>query len=163
MKNWFVLQTKPLKEAIVEKLLREAGMPVYCPRYKDEDGRVHSLFPCYEFVYFDYPRQYRMVRFTRGVRRVVGNEVGPIPVEQEVIQEIRSREVDGFIVLVEEPPPPEIGDVVEVVKGPFKGFKGIFSRVLTGEQRVVILLNYLDFQGRLILDRNLIRKARPQK
>lgn len=82
MKTWFVLQTKPLKEAIVEKLLKEAGIPVYCPRYKDEEGRIRSLFPCYEFVYFDYPKQYRLVRFTRGVRRVVGNEIGPIPVEE---------------------------------------------------------------------------------
>ncbi|MCX7973227.1 MAG: hypothetical protein N3B16_01825 [Candidatus Aminicenantes bacterium] len=163
MRNWFVLQTKPLKEAMVEKLLVEAGMMVYCPRYKDEDGRVRSLFPCYEFVYFDYPKQYRLVRFTRGVRRVVGNEAGPIPVETAIIEGIRSREVNGFIILEEEPPPPEIGDLVEVVKGPFKGFRGIFSRTMTGDQRVLILLNYLHFHGKLIIDRSFIRKACPKK
>lgn len=163
MKNWFLLQTKPSKERVVERLLSEAGLPVYCPRYKDDDGRIRSLFPCYEFAFFDYPGQYRLVRFTRGVRLVVGNEMGPIPVEAKIIQEIRAREIDGFIVLDEILPPPEIGDLVEVVKGPFKGFKGIFSRLLTSEQRVMILLNYLDFQGKLIIDRKLIRKVSPKK
>lgn len=163
MKNWFVLQTKPFKERVVERLLDEAGISVYCPRYKDEDGLIRSLFPCYEFALFDFPRQYRLVRFTRGVRRVVGNELGPIPVETKIIQEIRAREVDGFIVLEEELPPPEIGDLVEVVKGPFKGFKGTFSRFLSDEKQVLILLNYLHYQGKLILDRQLIRKARPPK
>lgn len=161
MRNWFVLQTKPFKEAIVEKLLYEAGIQVYCPRYKDEEGRIHSLFPCYEFVNFNFPREYRLVRFTRGVRRVVGNEAGPIPVEATVIQTIKAREVEGFVVLEEELPPPEIGDLVEVVKGPFKGIRGIFSRLITGEQRVLILLNYLHYQASLIIDRDKIRKARP--
>jgi transcription antitermination factor NusG len=161
MKNWFVLQTKPLKEAIVESLLREAGLRVYYPRVKEGDGRIHSLFPCYEFVHFDYPSQYRLVRFTRGVRRVVGNELGPIPIEAAVIQEIKAREVDGFIILEDDLGPPEPGDLIEVVKGPWRGLKGIFQRTLSSEQRVMILLNYVQYQGTLIVPRNQIRKARP--
>jgi len=160
MKNWFVLQTKPLKEGIVEVLLREAGLRVYYPRVKEEDGRIHSLFPCYEFVYFDFPSQYRLVRYTRGVRRVVGNDRGPIPIEAALIQEIKAREVDGFIILEDDLGPPEPGDLIEVVKGPWRGIKGIFQRTLSGEQRVMILLNYVQYQGTLIVPRSQIRKAR---
>lgn len=159
MKNWIGLQTKPLKEALAAKLLGEAGMPVYWSRHWDWDGRIHSLFPCYEFVLFDYPKESRLVQFTRGVRRVVDNKGGPIPVEATIIQTIRSREIDGLIVLEEDPPPLEIGDLAEVIKGHFKGFKSCF---ITGEQRVSILLDYLNFQGNLVVDRDGIRKTWPQ-
>ena len=161
MKNWFVLQTKPLKEQIVAELLGKAGLDIYYPRIRDDDGRPHSFFPCYEFVLFNYPSEYNLVRYTRGVRRVVGNEHGPIPLEAAVIDEIRAREKDGFIILEDDLGPPEPGDLIEVVKGPLRGLKGIFSRTASGEQRVAILLNYVNFQGSAVVPRNYIRRARP--
>jgi len=161
MKNWFVLQTKPLKEGIVAELLRKAGLDIYYPRVLEDDGHPHSLFPCYEFVLFNYPAQYNLVRYTRGVRRVVGNEHGPIPLEAAVINEIRAREKDGFIILEDDLGPPEPGDLIEVTKGPLRGLKGIFNRTVSSEQRVMILLNYVNFQGSLVVPRNYIRRARP--
>lgn len=161
MKNWFVLQTKPLKEAVVEKLLNQAGMRTYYPRIKDEEGRIHSFFPCYEFVYFNYPAQYRLVRFTHGVSRVVGNEKRPIPVEASLIHEIKAREVGGFVVLEEDQGELQPGDLVKIAKGPLKGFKGVFKKTLSGEERVLILLNYVNYQGRVVVPREFIRRTRP--
>ncbi len=160
MKNWFVLQTKPLKEIIVAKLLGEAGIKTYCPQFKDDNGRPHMLFPCYEFVYFDFPSQYRLIHYTRGVRRVLGNEHGPIALAEEIVEEIRAREVDGFIVLEDELGSPEPGDIVEVVKGPLRGFRGIFKKTLSSEERVLILLNYINYEGKVIVPRAHIKKAK---
>ena len=125
MESWFVLSTKPQKEFHLERLFQEGGFKVYCPRFLDA-GRIKPFFPCYEFVYFSYPDQYKLVKYTRGVRHVVGNEGGAIPMNAQFIDELRAREVGGFIELEKYGLEPSIGDEIEVVTGPWKGLRGVF-------------------------------------
>lgn len=157
MKNWFVLNTKPKKEFQVEKLFREGGFEVYNPKYL-QDNRILPFFSGYEFLYFEYPTQYHMVQYTRGVKKVVGNRDGPIPIHEEVISSIKAREVNGFIELYKYGDEPEIGDEIQVVEGPLKGLKGIFKSELTHKERVLILLNYVSYQGQLIIDKKRLKK-----
>jgi len=89
MNSWFVLNTKPKKEFQVERLFEEGGIDFYCPRYIHET-RTKPFFPGYGFIYFDYPSQYRLVKYTRGVKQVIGNQEGPIPVSDEIINRERS-------------------------------------------------------------------------
>ena len=56
MECWFIANTKPKKEFIVERLFRQGGIVAYLPTYLKK-GRPAPLFPGYEFVYFDYPGQ----------------------------------------------------------------------------------------------------------
>ena len=72
MANWFVINTKPKKEFQVAKLFAEGGFTYYNPLYKSEK-QVRPFFPGYGFLIFDFPSQYQMVKYTRGVKRVVGN------------------------------------------------------------------------------------------
>lgn len=158
MKNWFVLNTKPKKEFHVERLFIEGGFTIYNPKYLHEK-RIKPFFPGYEFIHFDYPEQYRTVRYTRGVKRVVGNKEGPIPIPETVIKEIKAREVKGLIELYKYGEEPEIGDEIEVVEGPLKGLRGIFKRELPERKRVMILLNYVSYQGQLLIEKKKLKKV----
>ncbi len=158
MKEWFVLNTRPKKEFQVERLFEEGGIPFYCPKYRQE-GRVKPFFPGYGFVSFVYPDQYRLVKFTRGVKRVVGNEAGPIPIPREIVGRIKAREIGGYIELEKYGPNPEVGDEIEVMEGPMRGLRGIFRKELNDRERVVILLHFVSYQGRLIIEKRKMKKV----
>jgi transcriptional antiterminator RfaH len=159
MKDWFVLNTKPKKEFQVAKLFYEGGIDFYCPKYLHE-SRVMPFFSGYGFICFDYPGQYQLVKYTRGVKRIIGNQQGPIPIPKETIQAIKKREIDGFIELEKYGQHPVIGDEIEIAEGPMKGLRGIFSKELTDRERVVILLNYVSYQGQLIIEKTKLKKVR---
>jgi len=158
MKSWFVVNTKPKKEFQVEKIFTEASIPVYNPKYRHE-GQIKPFFPGYEFVCFDFPSQYRLVRYTRGVKKVVGNSEGPIPISEEVIHEIKAREINGLIELNKYGEEPQVEDEIEVMEGPFKGLRGIFKKELSDQERVMILLNYITYQGKLIIEKKKLKKV----
>ena len=158
MKSWYVINTKPKKEFQVERLFTEGGFEIYNPKYQDEN-RVKSFFPGYEFIHFDYPAQYRMVKYTRGVKRVVGVKEIPVPIPDVIIQEIKSREVNGLIEVEKYGEKPEVGDEIEVAEGPLKGLRGVFQKELTAKERVLILLNYVTYQGQLIIEKEKLKKV----
>ncbi len=158
MKDWFVINTKPKKEFQVEKLFTEGGIKIYNPKYMHEN-KIKVFFPGYAFIYFDFPAQYQLVRYTRGVKRVVGNKGSPTPIPEEVIREIKSREIDGLIELYKYGEEPEVGDEIEVMEGPLKGLRGIFKKELTAKERVLILLNYVTYQGQLIIEKEKLKKV----
>jgi transcription antitermination factor NusG len=158
MENWYVLNTKPKKEAQVEKLFKEGGIKIYNPKYKHEDS-IKPFFSGYEFIYFDFPAKCQLVRYTRGVKRIVGTRDGPTPIPEDVINKIRSREVDGLIELNKYGAEPEEGNEIEVMEGPWKGLKGIFKKELTENDRVLILLNYVSYQGQLIIEKKKLKKV----
>lgn len=158
MKNWFVINTKPKKEFQVEKLFTEGGFIIYNPKYLHED-RIKPFFPGYEFILFDFPAQYQLVRYTRGVKRVVGIREGPIPISENIVKGIRAREVNGLVELQKYGAQPEVGDEIEVMEGPLKGLRGVFKREISDKERVMILLNYVSYQGQLLIERKKLKKV----
>lgn len=158
MKNWYVINTKPKKEFQVERLFTEGGIEIYNPKYLHED-RIKPFFPGYEFIYFDFPDQYRLVKYTRGVKKVVGVREIPVPIPEEVISEIKSREVNGLVEIDKYGEKPVVGDEIEVVEGPLRGLRGVFKRELTAKERVLILLNYVTYQAQLIIEKEKLKKV----
>lgn len=159
MNSWFVLNTKPKKERQVERLFEEGGLDFYCPKYLHET-KEKPFFPGYGFINFDYPSQYQLVKYTRGVKRIIGNDEGPTPIPEEIIQQIKLREINGFIELEKYGGIPEIGDEIEIMEGPMKGLRGIFRKELTDKERVVILLSYVSYQGQLIIEKKKLKKIK---
>lgn len=157
MKKWYVVNTRPKKESQVEKLFQAGGFEVYNPKYIHET-KVKPFFNGYEFINFEYPQQYRMVKYTRGVKKVIGNGVMAVPIPDNIIEEIKAREVNGYIELEKYGEEPNSGDEIEVMEGPFKGFKGIFKKELSQKERVLVLLNYITYQGRIIIEKKKIKK-----
>lgn len=158
MVAWFVINTKPKKEAQVERLFREGGFTVYCPKYRREK-KISPFFPGYAFLLFDFPGQYQMVKYTRGVKRIVGRDEGPTPIPEEAVEGIKAREKDGLIVFERYGEEPAMGDEIEVVEGPLKGLRGIFKKEIGDHERVMILLNYVSYQGMLLIEKTKLKKA----
>jgi len=158
MEDWFVLNTKPKKEFQVEKLFQEGGFKVYNPKYK-QDNKIFPFFSGYEFVYFNHPGEYKKVKYTRGVKRIVGNDQGPIPVPEKIIEEIKKREINGFIELDKYGSEPEAGDEVQIMEGAMKGLKGVFKKELTPKERALVLLNYVSYQGHIIIEKKKLKKV----
>jgi len=157
MKNWFVINIKPKKEFQVEKLFTECGFTIYNPKYVYRNQKK-PFFPGYEFISFDYPAQYQLVKYTRGVKRIVGVRHVPVSIPEEVIRTIKAREVNGLIEIGKYGEEPEVGDEIEVVEGPLRGLKGIFKKKFSAKERVLILLNYVTYQGQLIIEKEKLKK-----
>jgi len=158
MKSWYVINSKPKKEFQVERLFTEAGFEIYTPKYI-QDKQIKPFFPGYQFLNFEYPEQYRLVKYTRGVKRIIGNESGPITVSEEVIKQIKAREVNGLIELEKFGLEPDVGDEIEVMEGAMKGLRGVFQKELTDKERVIILLNYVSYQGTLVIEKKKLKKV----
>ncbi|MDD8031721.1 MAG: transcription termination/antitermination NusG family protein [Acidobacteriota bacterium] len=159
MQNWYVIQTKPKKEFQLESVFSQAGYMVYHPKYS-QDGLVKPFFPGYLFLRFQVPLEYQKIKYTRGVKKVIGNKNGPIPVEIEIIKYLKSRERNGLIELMKYGEDPCPGDEIIVMEGPLKGLRGIFRKELSDKERVMILLNYVTYQGSLMIEKNKIKKIR---
>lgn len=158
MECWFVVNTKPKKEFIVERFFQESGIPSYLPLYV-KAGRPAPFFPGYAFVFFDYPGQFNLVRYGRGVKALVGNSRCPIPVDRTLIVQIKARECDGYIQLSESGEEARLGDKVEIVEGPLKGIRGIFNRELKDQDRVAVLLEYISYHAQVMIDKHKMKKV----
>ncbi|MEJ2697174.1 MAG: transcription termination/antitermination NusG family protein [Candidatus Sulfobium sp.] len=147
MVNWYAIYTKPGAEDSATRLLTNAGIETFNPKIrirkyvrKKFTEVIEQLFPSYIFASFDPGTHGHMIKYTRGVRYVVGKEY-PLVVPPEMIEAIRERMEDG--VVKPEREKFETGDRVLIKEGPFKDFYGIFERNLSGRERVVILLEAL--------------------
>jgi transcription antitermination factor NusG len=158
MKSWYVVAVKPRKEDRVVSLFSEAGFEVYCPRYVKEK-KVRPFFPGYLFLLFDFPGQYSLVKYTRGVRKVIADEHGPIPLPDRTILEMKAREMDGLIVVGKHGEEPAVGDGIEVVEGPLRGLRGVFVKEMSDRERVMVLLDYISYQGSLLIERRKLKKT----
>ncbi|MBI4208575.1 MAG: hypothetical protein HY538_02565 [Deltaproteobacteria bacterium] len=148
--KWYVVRTKPQKEAHVVMWLRHAEMECFLPRVRSF-AQIRPLFPSYLFVHADFNIQghYQMVKYTRGVIEILGNGEEPIPVTSEAIAIIKKRmNPQGFIEPSSHLSP---GQELLVKKGPFRDLIGILEKVAPDQQRVHVLLNLMQRQIRVEL------------
>ena len=89
---------------------------------------------------------------------MVGSDDGPTPIPEEVVLGLKAREKDGLIVFEKYGEEPIAGDEIEVVEGPLKGLKGIFRKEVGPNERVMILLNYVSYQGMLLIEKDKLKK-----
>jgi transcriptional antiterminator RfaH len=170
IENWYAIHTHPREEDRAHFNLCAWGVETCCPKLKNVrphtfTGRtvqvINHMFPSYIFARFNAEAMLHKVRFTRGVRNVV--TIGDVParVDDEIIQLLRScMSPEGLITRQDEL---DDGDEVYLKAGPFKGFTGVFNSRLTGTDRVMILLDNVKFQSRLIINRDLVGKASRQR
>jgi transcriptional antiterminator RfaH len=160
---WYVVRTNPKQEARAEDNLRAWDLETFAPWIKErrygQKGASHvikPLFPQYIFARFDLESMLHKVRFTRGVHSVVTFSGSPTQVDEEVLAIIKSRVgKDGFIHLDDEL---KVDDRVVITEGPFKNLSGIFKREMADSERVMVLLETLNYQAHVVVDRGAVRK-----
>lgn len=156
-KNWYLLSSKPHKDAQAEEQLLNQGYDIYRPlaqRLRKRRGKMikltESLFPRYMFIQLDkLEDNWAPIRSTYGVSQIIrfGNE--PTIVPADLIDALKQNEqsmgekavdLDKF----------HTGDQVILTEGPFKGLSGAFLSY-DGEERAMILLEIMHSQTKMVV------------
>jgi transcription elongation factor/antiterminator RfaH len=162
---WYLVQTHPRQEDRAESNLKSFGIETLAPMVRDRrrnfytgEATLHakSLFPSYIFAKFIANELYQKVRYTRGIRRLVGFDNSPTVVDEEIIAMIRSRiGEDGFARIDEYL---KLGDKVIIKDGPLRTFAGIFEQEMNSADRIRVLLLTVSYQAHVEIERDMVRK-----
>ena len=160
---WFVVNTKPKQEFIAEKNLRSLGADVYLPVYfkrkkinKEKIEVISPLFAGYLFSQFSLKNLYHKVRYTRGVKAILGSNDYIWTIENSKIDDIRSREQEGIVILKKKEKDFGKGDKILIDEGDFDGWEGIFYEELPDKERAIIMLTNVSFTSKLIVPKKYL-------
>jgi transcriptional antiterminator RfaH len=164
MNLWYVIQTKPKKEEEAKSYLSTKGVEVFNPLLETfllRNGRMNKelkpLFPNYMFGKFDLEQNYPLVRWARGVKKVLGFGEYPTPVSEEVVEIIKKRtDTHGIVRLRYHF---QTNDLIRIKTGPLKDLLGIFEGWISDSERVRILLNLVGYQPVVEMHYSMIEKV----
>ncbi|TFH85431.1 transcription/translation regulatory transformer protein RfaH [Billgrantia azerbaijanica] len=152
--RWYAIQCKGGESFRASEHLGNQGFEVFHPVLevqKKRRGKLEwisePLFPYYLFVRLDrVASNWRPIRSTRGVLKIVTFGDQPLPVEDALIETLRRHGSEA------QDDPANVyfraGEMVEITEGPFKDLCAVFV-THHGEERAVVLLNLLQRQQRL--------------
>jgi transcriptional antiterminator RfaH len=157
---WYVIRTRQYKERVVVQGVSLLVQDVYLPLFRTKKRglgrlieRIEPLFPCYLFARFRLEEAcYRLTRSV-GVVGLVCAGGEPCEVDAQIIQDIKSRETNGLIVL--NPQKLLRRQRVTITEGSLRGIEAVFERYLSGGERVAVLLDSIgrgDFKAILRAD-----------
>jgi transcriptional antiterminator RfaH len=145
---WLCVRTQPKREHIAAGQLELLeGVEVFAPRIRFKRrtprGKVwfeESLFPGYIFARFDLP-MHRAVSSAVGVRGLVrfAGECATVPAS--MIDVLRT-DAEELIVIPDEPLV-KAGDEAVVAEGALMGIRAVITKVMSGGERVKILLDMM--------------------
>jgi transcriptional antiterminator RfaH len=166
MELWYVIQTKPKKEEEAASYLSTKGVEIFSPLLETAIARKGGvtrerkpLFPGYIFGNFDLEQNYPLVRWARGVKKVLGLGLRgyPTSISEEVVEIIRKRTDDFGVVRETRDFAPN--DVIRIKSGPFKDLLGLFEQWVSDNERVRILLNLIGYQPTAEMHYSMIEKV----
>jgi transcriptional antiterminator RfaH len=164
MNLWYVIQTKPKKEEEAKSYLSTKGVEIFNPLMETfllRNGRMNKelkpLFPNYMFGKFDLDQNYPLVRWAKGVKKVLGFGEYPTPIPEEVVEIIKERtDTHGIVRLKCHF---QANDLIRIKTGPLKDLLGIFERWISDSERVRILLNMVGYQPVVEMHYSMIEKV----
>ncbi len=149
-RQWYALRSKPRKEDMLWRQLAAQDVEVFYPRLRvnpvnPRAKKVKPFFPGYMFICTDLDETgisaYQWMPHSLGLVMFGGE---PAHVPQNLIHEIRKRveaiaEAGGEALIGLQK-----GDRVRVQSGPFAGYEAIFDTRLPGNERVRVLLEFIN-------------------
>jgi transcription antitermination factor NusG len=133
------VQTEVQRERTAVEHLTRAGFVTYLPRIKIKKSgieRTPPLFPAYVFVQIE--RHWHDARWSPGVVRLLMDGDQPAKLQDRVMEEIRSREVGGYVKL-KPTPKARKGQRVRINGGRFDGHIGLYEGQTAHERQRVLL------------------------
>jgi len=148
--NWYALYTRSRHEKQVDGMLRRMALESYLPLRRAwsrrQDRRVTVELPAlpgYLFVRCTLYGEVRaQIKKTPGVIHVVENAGRACVIPEHEIQSLRTVLERSFEAEVH--PYFNLGDRVEVVRGPFVGARGQLVRVATGRHKLVVAVEWVN-------------------
>lgn len=166
MPRWYAIRTKPKEENRAYENLTSWGVESFAPRIRRNRHNQFTgqatpisrpLFPGYIFARFDAEKLLHKIHYTRGVQGIVSIDARPIGIEDEVIELIQAQVGDdGFIRLGGGL---RRGDKVTISDGSLKGLSGIFDCYLNDSSRVMMFLEFINYQASVIVEGHFVQKA----
>jgi transcriptional antiterminator RfaH len=159
-----VVQTKPQSESQAIEHLQQQGMTTYCPMFKQESIRhrqvrvnITPLFPRYVFVLGDGIAEQTIytIRSTVGVSQLIKVGDRPSVLKRDIIDQIRVMEAEHLDKVTSHFSPL---DEVIIIDGLYKGLEALYE-MDDGMARAVVLLNLMQKQARLTLDKTQLKKS----
>ena len=161
--DWCIIQSKPKQEFCAEKNLKLQSITVYLPVYmkkikkhKIKIDRISPLFSGYLFARFNIADSYQKVKYTKGVKNILGRNEYLWTIADEKIQDIKFRENNGVVLLRKREDSFHKGDKIFIDEGDFEGWEGIFQEELPDRERAIILLTNVRFSSKLILPKKYL-------
>ncbi len=149
---WYVVNTKPRQEEFAKRMIAQLGVETLYPKINERKG----LFPGYLFAKYNPMEYFKRIRYTKGVRDIVSYGYNPVPVDDDIIDAIRTRMKNGFIQISNDLF--KKGERVIIREGLFKDFEGIFEDIKDSE-RIIILLNLISYQARIVVEAEKVGRA----
>ena len=148
--SWRCVRTQPKREHIAAgQLERLDGVEVFAPRIRFKRrtprGKVwfeESLFPGYIFSRFDLT-MFRAVSSAVGVRGLVrfAGECAVVP--DAMIELLQNEAATSEPIVIPDEPYLKEGDAAVVVEGALVGLQAVVTQVMSGGDRVKVLLNMM--------------------
>ena len=164
MLAWYVIQTKPKREEEVNLYLSNKGLEMFFPlmetfilKHGGTNRELKPLFPGYIFGRFNVEEAYPLVKWARGVKKILGFGGYPTSVADEVVKLIKDRTDENKVVRRVHDFNPN--DVIRVTCGPLKDLLGVFERWTSDGERVRILLNLIGYQPAVELHHSMLEKV----
>jgi transcription elongation factor/antiterminator RfaH len=152
MNHWYVMHSKPRKEALLRERLRIQRIEVYLPSIRvtpvnPRARKEQPFFPGYLFVHVDLEKiplsEFQRISGSIGLVCYGGEPahvgdalIREIQKQVEEITDSTNNYVDRF----------SSGDLVVINDGPFATYKAMFDCRLSGSDRVRVLLELLQGQ-----------------
>lgn len=156
--RWYVASTLPHKEFVAVSNLQNQGFPTFCPLQKKtrRHARKHTAIfgPVFKgYVFFGLDPQvnrWRSVNGTRGVRTVICDQVGPLPIRPGVVETMLESTDENQVLHFCEPLKP--GARARLISGPMADYLGIVEH-LDDRERVQLLFDFFGRTTRVVADR----------
>lgn len=161
MSHWYAVQAKSHKESRAVHHLLQITIPTFLPLIEvirrcgaRRLARLEPLFPGYLFVQLEgmdsKPASWDAVRWTPGVKSILGFDGAPLSVPDPIIEAIKTRVAElGFVRSALRFGP---HDRVVIQRGPMEGLEAVFEGPVSRSGRVQILMHLLGQQRRVQVD-----------
>jgi transcriptional antiterminator RfaH len=147
--SWYAIRSKPNKEAFLARQLEAQGINIYFPRIhtvpvNPRARKSKPYFPGYLFVQVDLNDvNISTLQWTPGAANLVSFGGEPASVPEVLITNLQKhlgeineskKSITNFV---------NRGETVLITDGPFAGYEAIFDGMISGQERVRVLLNFL--------------------
>jgi transcription antitermination factor NusG len=148
--NWYAVYTRSRHEKQVDQVLRRQSLETYLPlrrawsRRRDRRVTVElPALPGYLFVRCVLYAEVRaQLKKTAGILRLVENAGRPCAIPEEQIESLRLVLARSFE--AEAHPYFNVGDRVQVMRGPLVGAQGHLIRVAPGRHKLVVAVEFVN-------------------
>ena len=164
-RSWYLIHTKPRMEKQAEENLQRQGYEIYLPMVINRRRRNNryvkvseAFFPRYLFIYLNtHTDNWAPIRSTLGVSGLIRFAGVPAVVPIGLVESLMANEDELGYQLIEKKEMKQ-GDKVEIIDGPFSGYKAIYNKRKSVE-RVTVLLDIIGKRSEITISEHDLQLA----